>query len=606
MDLGVLQDPELAELLAKGLNHIPVEPCDRDAAVTALIGGAAMPAVLMLRDMGWWPAESLDNIIPKLQQAVENWVDNQLKGQSLPQYQELHNDLSCRLQQAQQRYWFCEVDKAPSTVCAVCPALATALLQQRLATGTDFTALPYSGDPVQLVTEYIRVKLDLVAEGLGTGLLPDADEQRSRLPLLRLTFKSHKTPAAWRFITTACGTVLDRLNDTVAAICKLLLQAMAADAESCADKLLRWYGARANAYTVIEGAQQMVINLPRFIDTDFTADITKCFENIPIDMTVPTGVPAVLAKVVALAYTIQKQGAGASDPRLAVNMAVGAAAKVQWVNRPGQSSRKVYLTQHQAIQLLVTAITSAYVLNGDELYRQTRGIPMGAAYSPALCNLYLLSWERLALLRQCKLIVQRELKVQVLREWRYFFRYIDDLRIINGPNLAEWVQHPTNQGDMNSYTWVYPSCLGIDITGQHPATTGGATAGDNAVIDYLDTQTFIRGDGSYSYTIYSKDHKLPFQPIKYFAAASNRPSGIQQAVAVGQTYRIMYLTSTAQFRKHAFHGLMLDFMNRGFNTRRIASKLITWLYSNAPFPLLNADVVHHLVALCRRRRWLKS
>jgi len=604
MDLDVLQDPELAELLAKGLNHIPVEPCDRDAAVAALMGGAAVPAALMLRDSGWWPEESMDSMVLKLQQSVANWVDHQLQGRALSQHQELHQHLASRLQNAKQQYWFCEVDKAASTLCIVCPALAASLLQQRLATGTDFTAIQYTADPVQLVMQQIKMKLDQVVEGLGTSLIP-AVGPASRLPLLRLTYKSHKTPAAWRFITTACGTVLDRLNDTVAVICKLLLEAMAADAQSRASQLMTWYGVAANAYTVVEGAQQVVINLPQFIHTDFTADVTKCFENIPIDMADPTGIPAILAKVVALAFAVHRQGAGAKDPRLAVHTAAGTTARVQWVNRPGNSQHKVYLTQDQTLHLMCIAVTSAYVLNGNRLYRQTRGIPMGAAYSPALCNLYLLWWERAALLRQCQLITQLEFKLQVLREWQHFFRYIDDLRILNGPNLAAWVQHPINQNDHGSYTWIYPSCLGIDTTGQYPA--GGGEAGSvHVAIEYLDTQTFIESDGSYSYTIYSKDHKLPFQPVKYFAAASNRPNSIGQAVAVGQTYRIMYLTSTAQFRKQTFHALMHDLMMRGFDTRRIANKLITWLHGNAPFPLLEPDVARHLAALCKRRHWLRN
>eukprot|EP00775_Hariotina_reticulata_P015350 gene15350-biopygen16079 len=399
MDLDVLQDLELANLLAR--------------------------------------AESLDSITAKLQLSVENWVGNQLRGLDCALEQELHWDLL---------------------------PLAADLLQQRLASGTDFHAVPYIGNPVQLVMQRITMQLEQVAAGLGTELLPATDGQSLRLPLLRLTFKSHKVPAAWRFITTACGTVLDRLNSIVASISKLLLDAMAADAESRAGGLLRWYGVAAHAYTVIEGAQQVVINLPEVIDPDFTADVTKCFENIPTDTADPVGVPAILTKVLALAFSMQRQGTEGRDPRLALHLAGGTAANVQWVNRPGHSSHKVYLTQAQALHLMCTTVSSAYVLNGDGLFQQTRGIPMGAAYSPALCNIYLLWWERAALLRQCNLITQRGYKLQVLREWQYFFRYIDDLCTLNGSNIATWAQHPTNQDNPNGYTWVYPSCLGIDVT----------------------------------------------------------------------------------------------------------------------------------------------
>jgi len=54
--------------------------------------------------------------------------------------------------------------------------------------------------------------------------------------------------------------------------------------------------------------------MPEIIDTHFTTDITKCFENIPTDTADPGGAPAILSKVVASAITMQRQGTGGREP----------------------------------------------------------------------------------------------------------------------------------------------------------------------------------------------------------------------------------------------------------------------------------------------------
>ena len=612
MDLDVLGEPQLAALLAKGLNHIPAQPWDAEAAVQALLEGAAWPAAQHMQRKGWWAGNTADELHQIVEQSVRAWVAHRLQGQVLVAEGELVEDLQQRLMAAQRTFWFCEVDKAPSHICVICPALAVALIRKRLSGAADFAQIPYEGDAVQFVVQQLSTELDGILVGLSGLMQPKDVASPLRLPILRINYKSHKDPPSWRFITVGSGTVLEVLSGVVAGICKLLIDCMGADAAQLARDIARWHGVHANYFTLVDGAQQVAINMPDRIRDDFTADITKCFENIPIDAGDAEGVPAVLEGVVGLVFRMQRQQMGTTDPRIAVPLHADNKATAHWVTRPGRSPNKAYLTQQQTLQLMVVAISGAYVVCGSTMYRQTRGIPMGAAYSPALCNLYLLYWERAALRRQCNLITTAGVRAQVLREWLYFMRYIDDLRIINGMLLAGWVQAPVNQGDPNAYTWVYPGCLGLDTTGAFPAAAAAAAAAgpgaDGAVVEmvYLDLGTYIMADGTYSYSIYAKDKKLPFQPMKYFRADSDRPKSIAHAVAVGQVYRIMYLTSYTQHRRDCFHQLMRDLHAGGFNTPRLASDIQSWLWSNQPFPLLTHAVVSHLAALCNNRSWLRS
>lgn len=616
LDLDVLGDTELAAMLAKGLNHIPAQPWDTEVAVQALLDGAAWPAAVHMHRQGWWADDTVADLRVKVESSVRAWVTHRLQGRDLVTVGEFHEGLQQRLKEAQQTFWFCEVDKAASHLVVVCPVLAAAVVRERLSGAADFTQVPYEGDAVTQVANQLLGDLEGVVAGLG-GLIPVEDgDVAQRLPILRITFKSHKEPPAWRYITVASGTVLDGLNGVVAGICKLLIEAMGEDAQQLARDLGRWHGVGANYFTLVDGAQQVAINMLDRITSDFTADVTKCFEAIPIVAGDAEGVPAVLHHIVELAFRVQRQKTGTADPRLAVPLHPGAKSTVMWVTRPSTSANKAYLTQQQAYQLMVIAISNAYVICGSKLYRQTRGIPMGASYSPALCNLYLLWWEKSALHRQCRLITAPELRLRVLREWLYFFRYIDDLRIINGQTLAGWVQAPIDQGNPEAYTWVYPQCLGLDITGLFsaaavaagaaaggpPAGQGGEAGGVTEIV-HLDLCTYIEGDGTYSYSIYAKDKKLPFVPMKYFRADSDRPKRITRAVAVGQMYRIMYLTSHARHRRACFGQLMRDMHNCGFDTPRLASQLQSWLWANNPFPLLTPAVVPHMAVLCNTRRW---
>jgi hypothetical protein len=54
---------------------------------------------------------------------------------------------------------------------------------------------------------------------------------------------------------------------------------------------------------VINNAQHMVLNLPRHISLAYAADITKCFEAIPIAPDHPEGIPKALEWLVSTAFT---------------------------------------------------------------------------------------------------------------------------------------------------------------------------------------------------------------------------------------------------------------------------------------------------------------
>ncbi len=100
-----------------------------------------------------------------------------------------------------------------------------------------------------------------------------------------------------------------RSNDDVGVIC--WLEAVEADLGAWVEQTKAWYGVAANAYILVDGAQQVSINLPPKIEHDLCADVTNSFESIPIYMAHPDGVPAVLTRVVAIMFCKQRETTGA-------------------------------------------------------------------------------------------------------------------------------------------------------------------------------------------------------------------------------------------------------------------------------------------------------
>ena len=102
----------------------------------------------------------------------------------------------------------------------------------------------------------------------------------------------------------------------------------------------------------------------------------------------------------------------------------------RWSTRRG----KVSWTQNELTNHVKWLINNIYVTCGDSLFRQKIGIPMGTDCAPFLANLYLYSFEYQWLLKKCE-----KKEFDILRKFKFCFRYIDDLLCINNDGTMESV-----------------------------------------------------------------------------------------------------------------------------------------------------------------------
>jgi hypothetical protein len=274
-DLSLITHDPLRALLAKGLNHIPTTPATIEDVVDTLCQAVTQVATHAERG-GLDPLADWMYCPDSLRQRVTQWVTLNSPTNRYGQAIELTPELLRELTQLKNMFWLCEVDKAAADVCIVCPLYAAHLVLGRLE-GPDFVQVPL--DQPNVLTD-MREQLAQITPGLD--MLVDAE---APLPIMRTTYKSHKLPPGWRFLTSGAGTMLTPLNGTVQHVCTALFQA--AEPSLCQPM----GEGLPSPCIMVNNAQHMTLNLPDRIWDFMTADITKCFEAIPIERAAADGCP---------------------------------------------------------------------------------------------------------------------------------------------------------------------------------------------------------------------------------------------------------------------------------------------------------------------------
>jgi hypothetical protein len=592
-DLTVIEHIPLRMLMRQGLNHIPLRSASSQEILDVHLDVAAQfynwvlePTAtamgITLPEDGWeiicegvvaWTDWQLQQ-----QQQQQDWEEGEGTATGRQQQQqpgmlacnELTPDTAAALRDLQRSLHICEVDKAANTPCLICPQYAQLLVLLRLLASSDF-------EPTAMGITELQADLKAALDSIHPMLsqLVEGD----RLPIMRLAYKSHKNN--FRFLTNTSGSLLSGLNGLAQAVAACIMEALITYLGQFNSTILGLTGIATQSCIVIPNAQQVVINLPNTISSDMCADITKCFENIPTEPHQADSLPGALRWAVDRAFKQQRNTAG--RPQVLSVAHNNGTFKVTWRQEPAQQQthstggQRINLSKEQVIPLPTTIVTRAYVTAGVT-YRQCRGIPMGADYSPTVCNIYFMMYECQAVMRMNRLALNLEHSRQLLTEWKYCFRLIDDMRFINAPNLARFLRNPTGTGDKNALGWIYPACVGIDIT--YDVDINNSSGGSTQTTQYLDILTHIQPDGSYTTEVYDKQSKLPIIPINYIALQSNRPVGNSYKLIVGQASRMAAICSTKWLAAKHIMAVVRQLGARGFSEGRLYRLLGNWAQHN--------------------------
>lgn len=275
-DLGIVQHPLLRAALKLGLNHIPLRPTHfRDAINVVIAVGTQIYELCQLHTFGL----KLDTVIQflkqscltKLQAAARcNKFGFKQSGPYLFDIPAVQNEMTWLLN----HFYISGIDKASNNACFMCIRHIRFQAYQRLM-GDDFTPCKYDGRWVLPTAIFDTVKSDLLL------LLPESPPQYNSLPFLMATFKAHKQ--TYRWLTNAFRTVYSSIAVLLTIATIQVLEMIKSWAKKRCESYKNFLRTHTSIFWIIDSILQFTLNLPTQITDIYVADVTRCYESIPIE-----------------------------------------------------------------------------------------------------------------------------------------------------------------------------------------------------------------------------------------------------------------------------------------------------------------------------------
>ncbi len=206
-------------------------------------------------------------------------------------------------------------------------------------------------------------------------------------------------------------------------------------------------------------------------------------------------------------------------------------------------------TRERLKNLLRYVINNTFIDQGGALFRQTVGIPMGTNAVPLIANLYLYFYESRFV---------DDLRDDVSKNgFRYAFRFIDDLLVVNSTNITEC----TRRMYPPSLTLTQTTCEDSDIPFPHAHFLG---------IDIVATDV---GRDLFRMNIFDKRDQFPFIVNRYPKKDSCIPSSIIRGVVIGQVKRYAMICSDNDSFNDECRKLFERMTHNGWSRRMVLSAL---------------------------------
>ncbi len=569
-DTAIVPNSRLAAEINKGLNHIPVAPLCTIKACDELISltlSAAEKCAVTLTD-----AE-----VETLRVKAYLWVHDELESlwsRSDPPFHPIialwgDPDVISALNTLHSSFFIAEHDKASGQAIFVCKEYAQYVCLQRLCSDS-FVRSDLS---TEQVLHSVQQQLDAVLPNFGNIM------GRYTMPYLRISYKAHKShPDNFRFITNAADCMLTPATKIAQAVAQRTLSVLQVYCGIQNDQVRQMHGTGTQHYPIITDFTECILNSPEVINSDRTADISKCFEAIPLSASDSDGLLHVLQVSLEMAVSFMRRQTARQNVFIFIKyLPSKQACLVEFSYRkPAGGNWQKFSTQ-QVMQLYSLVVQNAYVQQGTHIFRQTVGIPMGFSCSPDMVNLYILTFEIQAVQRILK-FDRGEIRAQKLSSFKHMFRLMDDLRLINGDAIHTLIFEPSLQGDVRATTWIYPSCLQIK-----------ETTGEDGKVVFLDILTRHHSNGSHTTQTYRKEVKLPFVPVKYCMLQSNRPASACYNVLIGLVRSALYHCSGPAKAAQDIHTLIRAFERNGYNKKRLRN-MVLGLLTERSYPGVSYEV----------------
>lgn len=209
-------------------------------------------------------------------------------------------------------------------------------------------------------------------------MLPKIRFKYTGLPYLFATYKIHKNNYQW--ISSFAKCIFSTLASIITQVLKLILQELKTWGDDQAKMILNLHRKKTTYFGVIESLYKFIMNLPAQIRAIYIADITQCYERIPL-----VGKDNLHE---ALKFIIQRgfcQHNGSSCEHsiwVHINIDNDLADCAKWDKKLSCSTCWIEMSYERIMSIQSWLINNCYVRLGDAVQRQKIGLPVGFSCSP--------------------------------------------------------------------------------------------------------------------------------------------------------------------------------------------------------------------------------
>jgi hypothetical protein len=166
------------------------------------------------------------------------------------------------------------LDKATNNACFICIKHIRLQALERLS-GSDFAPCK-----ANLLWSLPSAILDQVLEELKE-ILPESPPPYQALPYLMATYKQHRAKYCW--LTNAYCTIFSNIALLLTICSKLVLESFKGWAHSKVKSYKTFLQVDTSLYWIIDSIIDKTLNLPAAMSDIFVADISRCYETIPLE-----------------------------------------------------------------------------------------------------------------------------------------------------------------------------------------------------------------------------------------------------------------------------------------------------------------------------------
>ena len=415
------------------------------------------------------------------------------------------------------RFVIVPVDKASKNFAIICKAFYIKVLMQELGV-ENFSEVTGNSVYKPVLNSLCNI-LEKHQFELKEDFNIKLSEKDMNVPLLYWNSKQHKTPYKARFIAGATHCTTKPLSVELSIVMKCIKQHFKAYCEQIHQRT------GILPYWSVNNSQECIKKLETINATGVhTFDFSTLYTNLPLQLIED-----------ALQQLIIKMFANSGKKYILVNTFN---KKAFWSVSP-KNGYKVF-TLDKLLASLHWILYNTYVRFGNNLFQQTKGIPMGGNCSPLIADLYL-SW----LEYKYVLDIMNKKNFTLAKSLSSNSRYIDDIITPNTTNFLDIAAS------------IYPKELPLEMST------------NNHLHDcFLDLDIMVLND-KFITKIYHKVDLFNFEVISYPFPDSNIPSSIGYSTFLSQLIR--YSRVCSRVDDFAFRARLIydKLMQRGYESKTL-------------------------------------